>query len=144
MKIKYIEAINAITHLSALRGRKLSRNLTVAVVRNEPKLKKVAGEYQEIHTKLVDDATVRGDDDSPAYPTVTDPETGEEVEDRSGDPLFDDKEALVADINELRVTEVEIPGVHTVTLDDLPEEIEPELLKALSFMISDLFSPDEE
>lgn len=128
----------------ALLSMAVDRDVMIALIRNKKKLKEATAEYQKAHASLVERHTITGDDGQPVYPTVEDPETGEQVEDRSGDPLFDDKQALVNKLNDLLTTDADIDGVKKISVYDLPDNEEALGVHAevLSFMISDLYEDD--
>jgi hypothetical protein len=124
---------------------KLGKDTMIALIRNKKKLQGAVEEYREAHENLVDQHTLKDDDGNPIYPTTEHPETGEEVEDKSGDPLFDDKTELVAELNDLLQSDAEVKGLKTISVYDLPDNAEALGTHAeiLSFMIPDLYDDEE-
>lgn len=143
MKIQYATAVEAQQAVNRLDDRRLQKDLMIPLVRNKKQVQEAAEEYQEIHSELVDQYTKRDDDGEVVWPTTVN-EDGEEVEDKSGDPVFTDKEELVDELNDLLQRDVELK-IEPLSLEHFPDQIEPGVVDKLSFMIEELdYSEDDE
>lgn len=136
MEITYATAVEAQQAVNQLDDRRLAKDLMIPLVRNKKEVQDAAEEYQEIHEELVDQYTKRDEEGEIVWPKREN-EDGEMVEDRSGDPVFTDKQELVEELNDLLDREVEIE-VEPVSLDHFPDQIEPGVVANLSFMIEEL------
>lgn len=136
MEITYAKALEAQQAVNQLNDRRLNKDLMVALIRNKKEVQSAAEEYQEVHEELVDQYTKRDDDGEVVWPKKEN-DDGDLVEDRSGDPVFTDKEELVGELNDLLDREVDV-DVDPVSIEHLPEQIEPGVVDALSFMVEEL------
>lgn len=136
MEITYATAVEAQQAVEQLDDRRLAKDLMIPLVRTKKEIQSAAEEYQEIHSELVDQYTKRDDEGEVVWPKRKN-EDGELVEDRSGDPVFTDKQELVEELNDLLEREVDI-DVEPVSLDAFPEQIEPGVVANLGFMIEEL------
>jgi predicted lysophospholipase L1 biosynthesis ABC-type transport system permease subunit len=143
MEISYSEAFGAKNAIESLQNRRLKKDLMIPFVRNKGKVMDIAQQYEEIHQKLVEQYTKTDDEGNTLWPKKRDEngnvvtEGGEPVEDRSGDPLFTDKQELVNELNETLADTQEVE-LEPMSLADFPDEVEPAVVDALSFMIEEL------
>lgn len=136
MEVTYAEAVDAQQAIQNLNDRRLNKELMIPLVRNKGNVQDAAEEYQEMHGNLVDHYTKRDGDGEVVWPTTTN-EDGEEVPDKSGDPVFTDKQELVEELNDLLSREVDLE-LEPLSLQDFPDQIEPGVVDRLSFMIEEL------
>lgn len=125
--MKNSEITAAVINLNAIiaKKEKYPVKFSYALTKNLKDLEPLSKAYEEERNKLLDQYNVKDKDGDPAYLKAGKIEIAEEYQD-----------AWEKEMQELLDIEVEF-SPHKISMNDLPEQIEPDILYVLSFMIQE-------